>query len=102
MPKLIEIANITDCPSRLSIRAGDVLLFRATGARLLSGTGILEPLGSFVDAVLGTNGEVFSPAGPPSTVLLRANQEGDASVALITGDPFHSPRSTELLIAVSP
>ena len=101
MARLIDIQDAATCPSPLAVRNGDVLLFRAAGARLgADGEAVVELLGSFVPAVLAGNGEVLSPMGPPDTVLLLARQPGQASIVVITGDPFHSPRETALCIVV--
>ena len=100
MARLLEIEDAGACPSPLVVRAGDVLLLRAAGARILSGADDIELLGPFVTAVLGSNGEVLSPIGPPGAVLVVTRRLCRASIVATTGDPFHATQSIELTIVV--
>jgi len=88
------------CPSPLVVRPGDVLLVRATGGRIRSGGDSVELIGSFLTAVLGDNGEILTPMGPPNAVLFLARRPGRTLIEVITGDPFHSPQTTGLNITV--
>jgi hypothetical protein len=100
MARLIEIQDPAACPTPLTVRVGDMLLLRAAGGLVRSGVGCVELLGSFVSAVLGDNAEILSPMGAPSTVLVLARQPGQASIVVTSGDPFHSPQTTELFLSV--
>jgi hypothetical protein len=102
MPRLIEVQHTQECPSPLVVRAGDVLLWRAAGGRVREGDDVLDLLGPFVSAVLGDDGNVLTPAGPPNTVLFRARRPGRARVEVVTGDPFHAPRTTAVDVRVEP
>jgi hypothetical protein len=100
MARLIEVQDARACPARLAIRVDDVLVFAATGGHVRSGTDAVEMLGAFVPGVLGTHGEVLSPAGAPSSVLFRARRAGKAVIDVVTGDPWRAPHATvvELII----
>jgi hypothetical protein len=100
MARLIEVQDARVCPSPLTIALGDVLLFRATGGRVRSGGDVVELLGPFLPAVLGDDGTVVTPLGPPNTVLCRARRPGRAQLDVVTGDPFHRPQTTTLGITV--
>jgi len=99
MSRLIEVQVEEHTPSPLAVRVGDVLLFQATGARIKGGKAV-ELWGPFRSAVLGENGEVIEPMGPPGAVLARAREAGSATLDLFTGDPFHGPRTTTMRIVV--
>lgn len=81
MARLIEVQNP---PPLLTVDAGDVLLFRATGGRVESGSEAIECLGPFVDAVVGDNGIALAPAGLPNSVLFRTRKTGQALIELKT------------------
>jgi hypothetical protein len=100
MARLIEVQDARVCPSPLTVHLGDVLLFRAAGGRVRSGGDVVELLGSFLPAVLGDDGTILTPMGPPNTVLCRARQPGRAQIDVVTGDPFHTPQTTTLGITV--
>ena len=100
MPRLIEVQpDQLDSPVQ-GIAVGDVLFFQASGGQVRTGDKVVELLGVFVSAVVGTNGEVMEPIGPPNAVLFRALNSGEAKIAVMAGDPFHGPKTTELLITV--
>src|ERR1051326_1125866 len=101
MGRLIEVDDPKSCHDRLTIRVGDVLLFRASGGRIRAGADVLELLGPFVPAVVGDDGEIFSPTAPPNTLLFRALRPGQAAIDVITGDPWHRPETTEITINVA-
>ncbi|HML13338.1 MAG TPA: hypothetical protein VK456_08540 [Xanthobacteraceae bacterium] len=100
MGRLIEVQDPTSVQEGLTIEVGDVLLFRATGGRIRSGADAVELLGPFVESVVGTNGQIFSPTAPPNTLLLRASHPGQADVEVVTGDPWREHGSTRIAITV--
>src|SRR5262245_59108733 len=100
MGRLIEVANVSTCPSPMTVHVGDALLLRAAGGRVLPGNGVVELLGPFVTAVLGTDGSVVSPASLPNAVLCLARGAGEARIEVMAGEVFYSPRQTELDITV--
>lgn len=102
MARLIEIQQANDLPSALTIKAGDVLVFGATGGHVRAGVGVVEVLGHYLPAVLGDNGQVLAPQGPPTTVLILALGPGRAMIDVVTGDPFRSFRTTAMEIIVEP
>lgn len=100
MSRLIEVQQVEGGASPLAIRVGDVLLIRATGARIREGERAVELLGPFVSAVVAETGAVLVPSGPPNAVLVRAREPGSASLDVFTGDPWHSPRAATLGLTV--
>lgn len=100
MARLIEVQDARMCPSPLTVRPGDVLLFRAAGGRVRSGGEVVELLGPFLQAVVGDDGNILTPMGPPNTVLFRARRPGQALIDVVTGDPFYTPQTTSLGISV--
>jgi hypothetical protein len=102
MARLIEVQDVRVYPSPLTVHLGDVLLFRAAGGRVRSGGDVVELLGPFLSAVLGDDGNILTPMGPPNTVLFRAHRPGRALIDVVTGDPFHAPQTTALGITVEP
>jgi hypothetical protein len=100
MPRLIEVRDARACPSLQRVKVGDVLVFHAAGGHVRSGDDVVELLGPFVTAVVGDEGTIFTPMGPPNTVLFRASQHGQALIDVAIGDPFHAPQTIELRIAV--
>jgi hypothetical protein len=100
MSQLIEIQpGQQDMPAELVVGIGDVLRFAATGGHLSTGTA-LELVGIFNDSVLGVDGRVLSPMGPPGTVLFRAVGQGQAVIDVVTGDPWRSHITWTLNIRV--
>jgi hypothetical protein len=100
MGRLINVQHSPAGPSRLTVEAGDVLMFAATGGRIRSGADVIANLGSFVPGVVGNDGKVYSPAGPPNTVLFVARGQGRATIDVITGDPWHATHSVTLDVVV--
>jgi hypothetical protein len=98
MSRLIEIGP-DDVSGELVLGVGDVVRFAATGGHVRSGTAV-EILGILTDSVMGTDGSVLTPLGPPGTVLLRARSPGRAEVDVVSGDPFHSPVTRRLVVRV--
>ena len=86
----------------LHVRVGDVLMFGATGGRLLEGGTTVELLGVFSTSVLSDDGRVLSPVGPPTTALFRALQSGETRIEVITGDPWQgTPQRQQVAIVVA-
>jgi hypothetical protein len=100
MARLIDIDDARLVISPLTLQVGDVLLFKASGGHVRSGTDVVEISGPFLPAVLGDNGAIFTPMGAPNTVLFRALRTGQATLDVVTGDPWHSPHSTAVEIIV--
>jgi hypothetical protein len=88
-------------PSELVLTVGDVVRFAATGGHVRSGTGV-ELLGILNDSVVGTDGSVLTPLGPPGAVLFRAESAGRAVVDVVSGDPFRSPVTRSVVVRVEP
>ena len=88
-------------PAELVLAVGDVVRVAATGGGVRSGSGV-EVLGILTDSVIGTDGSVLTPLGPPGVVLLRAREPGRAVVDLVSGDPFGSPVTRGLVVRVEP
>jgi hypothetical protein len=102
MPRLIEVQDARTCASPLRVRAGDVLMIHAAGGRIESGADVVEVLGPFVGSVVGGDGSVAEPSGPPNSVLFRIRRAGDAVIRVIGGDPFSAPQASEIHIAAEP
>jgi hypothetical protein len=100
MGRLIEVQDARTCPSPLVVQSGDVLLFHANGGHVRSGADVVDLLPPLLSAVVGTDGTVMTPAGAPNTVLVRARRPGQATLDVVTGDPWHAPRATQLVITV--
>jgi hypothetical protein len=102
MGRLIEVQDARTCPSPLTVHTGDVLQFQATGGHVRSGGEVVEMLGPLLSAVLGDDGNILTPMGAPNTVLLRAHRPGQATIDVVTGDPWHAPQTIILDITVEP
>jgi hypothetical protein len=86
----------------LHVQVGDLLMFGASGGRLLEGGTTVELLGIFSTSVLSDDGRVLSPVGPPTTALFRALQSGQARIEVIRGDPWQAtPRAQQIAIVVA-
>jgi hypothetical protein len=88
-------------PAELVLGVGDVVRVAATGGGVRSGTGV-ELLGILTDSVVGTDGSVLTPLGPPGAVLFRAREPGRAVVELVSGDPFRESVTRSLVVRVEP
>jgi hypothetical protein len=99
MGRLVEVRGVVDLPAELVVQVGDLLLFRATGGRIQSGTGVTN-LGSFVAGTLNSDGQVLSALGAPDATLFHAVKPGRVLIELFTSDPWHEPRRTTLAIDV--
>lgn len=86
----------------LHVRVGDVLMFGASGGHLLEGETTIELMGVFSAGVLSDDGRVLSPIGPPTSILFRALQSGQARIEVIRGDPWQAiPQGREIAIVVA-
>lgn len=100
MSRLIEIQPVTqDLPACLTVRVGDVLQFAASGGYVRDGTAV-EILGIFVESVLGTDGRVLAPMGPPNAVLFRARSPGQVVIDVVSGDPWSAPTTGSMTVVV--
>ena len=88
-------------PAELVLSVGDVVRITATGGGVRSGSGV-EVLGILTEGVVGTDGAVRTPLGPPGAVLLRACEPGRAVVDVASGDPFRDPVTRALVVRVEP
>lgn len=100
MARLIETQSLPDLPSPIRISSGDVLMFSASGGRIQAGSEVLELLGSFVPGLLQEAGEIVSPMGAPGTVMFRARGPGQATIQVITGDPWYGSTTQTLEVQV--
>ena len=100
MVRLIEIQAAQGLPSSLEVRAGDLLVFAASGGHVHSGAESVELLGAFLKSVLGDNRQVLSPLGAPNAVVFLARRSGSAKIDVITSAPWHGPRTVLLLVTV--
>jgi|SRR5882724_5272632 len=73
----------------LTVSVGDALLFTAVGVRVRSGADAVTIVGPFAPGVIGDDGHVLAPAGPPNAVMVIAKQAGRAAIDVISGDPWH-------------
>jgi hypothetical protein len=101
MARLIDAAA-GPLPAVITIRVGDLLRFGASGGHLLSGLDVLQLIGPFVPAVIGTNGQVLSPMSAPNAVLFLARAPGNARIDIVTGDAWHGSTTTALDVYVEP
>jgi hypothetical protein len=88
-------------PAELVLAVGDVVRVAATGGSVRSGSGV-ELLGILTDSVVGLDGSVRTPLGPPGAVLFRAREPGRAVVDLVSGDPFREALTRTLVVRVEP
>lgn len=88
--------------SRLVIAVGDLLMFGASGGHVRSGGGAVELLGMFRTGVVGAGGTVLSPVGAPGTVLFLARHPGEATIDVVTGDPWRESRTSTVHVVVQP
>jgi len=100
MGRLIEMQTDQDLPPSLVVSAGDLLVFEASGGHVRSGAEAVELLGAFLRSVVGNDGRVLSPQGAPNAVAFLALRPGSAKIDVVTGDPWHDPKTVPLLITV--
>jgi hypothetical protein len=103
MARLIEVQTVEALPPGLTVRVGDLLLFRATGGRVVGdGNGAVDALGAFQAGSLDPAGGVLEAMGGPDAVVFLARRPGRARLELATGDPWHRPRPAVVEVAVEP
>jgi hypothetical protein len=100
MGRLIEVGAEASLPPSLAVKVGDVLMFGATGGRVLSGFEVVEFLGPFLPGLLTGSGKILSPEGVPNTLLFVARHPGRAEIEAIAGHPWGVSRSTVLVVIV--
>lgn len=100
MSRLIQVDAGVVGGAPLVVRLGDVLAFAASGVRMGVGSSVLEQLGPLLTAVVGVDGRVISPEGPPSTVLFVARAPGRATLEVMIGEPWRAPHRTSYVIDV--
>ncbi len=101
MARLIEFrVDAGALPPSLTVEVGDVLVFGATGGHVRSGADAIELMGAFQTGVLADDGRILTPIGAPGSVLFRARGPGQATIDVVTGDPWHASRSTLLELVV--
>jgi hypothetical protein len=101
LARLVEIQAGQDLPPVLHVQVGDLLMFGASGGRLLDGGTTVELLGVFSTSVVSDDGRVLSPVEPPTSALFRAIQSGQARIEVIRGDPWQTtPQRQEIAIVV--
>lgn len=98
MAKLVEIGDPP--PRALTMLAGDMLNFPASGGFVESGDGVVEALGPYTPAVVGLDGRLLSPESPPTTMLFRAARPGRARLAIFTGGGLMPTARTSVDILV--
>lgn len=98
MSRLIDIG--TDPVERLTVGIGDVLSFAASGGSVDEGGPAVELLGAFFPAVVGSDGEVLSPATPPTVVLFRAAAPGHARLSLFSSLDWSRPQARAVDVTV--
>ena len=100
MSRLIQILPVPrELPASLTLSVGDAMLFAASGGHVLDGVAV-ELFGSFVESVLGTDGQVYTPMGAANAVLFFAREAGEAVIDVVTGDPWLSPASQRMIVVV--
>jgi len=97
---MIEVARARDLPAHVVIGVGDVFVFKAVGGVVRAGADLLDVLGPFRPAVIGPDGTVMSPEGPPGTVMFLARAPGSATIEVISGDPWRRPERIALDIEI--
>lgn len=101
MGRLIEIQAAQGLPPSMAVRAGDLLVFEASGGHVRSGAEAVELLGAFLRSVVGDDRQVLSPLGAPNAVVFLARRPGSAKIDVVTGDPWHGSKTVPLEIIVS-
>jgi hypothetical protein len=102
MGRLIEIETGQYLPPSLEISVGDLLKFWASGGHVESGAEVCEMVGPFLTGVIGLNDELISPEGAPNVIMFLARRPGEATIVIVTGDPWHTTQTTRLHLSVAP
>jgi hypothetical protein len=100
--RLVELQpSARALPADLTVAAGDVLRFAASGGHVRQGAAV-ELLGTFFTAALATDGRVLAPAGAPNAVLFRASRPGQAFIDVVYGDPYGATATATMTVTVDP
>jgi hypothetical protein len=97
MPRLIDVPSLQSLPPTVNLRAGDLLLVRATGGAVIAGGAAVETVGAFNAAALAPNGSVLAAMGGPDAVLFLARAPGRAQIEVVRGDPWQGPRQVTVI-----
>jgi hypothetical protein len=97
MPRLIDVSSLQPLPPAVGLRAGDLLLVRATGGAVVAGGAAVEALGAFGAAALAPDGSVLAAMGGPDAVLFLARAPGRARIEVVRGDPWQRPRQAAVI-----
>jgi hypothetical protein len=100
MTRLVEIDDPAACGPALSVKVGDLLVFAASGGRADTSSKAVLLLGMFVRSVVGTNGTVVAPIEPPNAIIFLAHSMGQATIDVISGEPFGTATTTTLTVIV--
>jgi len=98
MARFIEVQITPDGPRSLTVGSGDILQFAASGGYARSGP--VQIMGPYRSAVVGDNGEIITPVGAPNIVLVWCRGPGHGTVEVVTGDPWHDPKTITIEINV--
>jgi len=101
MGRLIQLQAEQGLPETLTICVGDLLVFEASGGHVRSGAEVVELLGNFMKSVMADNQQVLSPMGAPNALVFFARCPGSAKIDVVTGDPWHNPKTVSLELIVS-
>ena len=102
MGRLIDYQPAVAPGSRLTINVGDVVVIKASGARIQRGAKGVEIFGPLMSSVVGDTGEVFSPIGTPNTILIVARGVGHAILELTFGDLWRAPKRLTIDLEIAP
>lgn len=102
MARLVEVGD--PLPAALTVRAGDLLNFSASGGLVERGKKVLRPLGPFKPGVVGLNGQLLSPETGPTNMLFHAVGPGKARLTLFAGGGLAPARrhSIEVIVEAGP
>src|SRR5689334_17554710 len=103
MARLLEVLDVRQLPTAVTVVVGDVLRVRASGARVRddSSASAVSVIGIFQHAVLSPDGAVVAPSGPPTDVLLLARTHGETTLDIMRGDPWHGVETRTLRVIVA-
>jgi|SRR4249919_2296171 hypothetical protein len=102
MGRLIDYQPALAPGSRLAINVGDVIVIKVSGVRVREGADIVEVLGPLMSSVVGDTGEVFSPMGTPNAIVIVGRAAGHATLELMLGEPWRTPKRSTLDLEIAP
>jgi hypothetical protein len=100
LARVIEIRHPKTCPPSIEVKVGDLLVFGATGGHIRSGADLVQFLGPFITGTLQNNGKVITPMGTPHTVMFLCRGPGQATIDVVTGDPWRTFETTTLNLTI--